>query len=112
MQYRTPPQGALAFLLPRYIGIAKAKSILLRAEPILALQALDLGLVDSVFPSADFERSCLEFAGKLTSLSTDVVGMTKRLFECSMKELCAYFELEAELVGLHKVKLPPDQDCM
>ena len=111
MQYGMPPQGALAFLLPRYIGIAKAKNILLRAEPIGASQALDLGLVDRVVPSADFERSCLEFARKLTSLSTDVVGMTKRLFESSMKELCAYFKLEAELVALHKVKLPRDSRC-
>lgn len=110
MQYRMPPQGALAFLLLRYIGIAKARSILLRTEPIRASQALDIGLVDSVFPSVDFERSCLEFARKLTSLSTEVVGMTKRLFECSMKELSAYFELEAELVGLHKVKLPGSQE--
>jgi len=110
MQYGMPPQGALAFLLPRYIGIAKSKSILLRAEPILASQALDLGLVDSVVPSADFKRSCLEFAGKLTNLPTEVIGMTKRLFECSMKELHTYFELEAELVGLHKVKLPPEKD--
>lgn len=111
MLYGMPPQGAIAFLLPRYIGIAKAKNILLRAEPIRASQALDLGLVDSVVPSADFERSCLEFARELTSLSTDVVGMTKHLFECSMRDLRAYFKLEAELVGLHKVKLPPDQDC-
>ena len=110
MQYGMPPQGALAFLLPRYIGIAKAKSILIRAEPILASQALDLGLVDSVVPSADFERSCLEFARNLTSLSTDVVGMTKRLFECGMTELHAYFELEAKLVGLHKVKLPSSEN--
>ena len=108
MQYRMPPQGALPFLLPMYIGIAKAKSILLRAEPIQALKALELGLVDSVVPSADFEQSCLEFAKNLTSLSTNVVGMTKRLFECSMKELTAYFELEAKLVGLHKVTLPSD----
>ena len=106
MQYRMPPQGALAFFLPRYINVTKAKNILLRAEPILALQALDLGLVDGVFSSAGFERSCLKFAGKLTNLSTDVVGMTKRLFKCSMQELCAYFELEAELVELHKIELP------
>ena len=108
MQYEMPPQGALAFLLPKYIGIAKAKSILIRAEPILASQALDIGLVDSVVPSADFERSCLEFAKKLTNLSTDVVGMTKHLFECDMKELHSYFEIEAKLIGLRKVKLPPD----
>jgi len=110
MEYRIPPQGALAFLLPRYIGIAKAKNILLRAEPISASQALDLGLVDSVFPSADFERSCLEFAKQLTSLPTDVVGMTKRLFKCNMKELCAYLKVEEELVQLHKLKLPPEKD--
>ena len=108
MQYKVPPQGALAFLLPKYIGVAKAKGILLRAEPIMAPQALDIGLVDSVVPSADFERSCLEFARNLTSLSTDVVGMTKRLFECSMKELHSYLELEAKLVGLHKVTLPSE----
>jgi len=107
MQYRIPPQGALDFLLPRYIGIAKAKNILLRAEPISASLALDMVLIDRIVPSADFEQSCLEFAKGLTALSTEVVGMTKRLFECSMKELCAYFELEAELAGLHKVTLPP-----
>lgn len=112
MQYGMPPQGALAFLLPRYIGIAKTKSILLLAEPIGASQALDIGLVDIVVPSVDFERSCLEFARELTSLAPEVIGMTKRLFECSMKELHSYLELEAKLVGLHKVKLPPDQDCM
>jgi len=111
MQFGMPPQGALAFLLPRYIGIAKAKSILLRAEPILASQALDLGLVDNVLPNSGFEKSCIEFASKMTNLSTDVVAMTKRLFECSMKELCEYFKLEEELVGLHKVKFPLDQDC-
>jgi len=110
MQYGMPPQGALAFLLPRYIGIAKAKSILLRAEPILASQALDLGLVDSVAPNTGFEKACLEYASKLTHLEPEVVGMTKRLFECSMKELGAYFKVEAELVGLHKVKLPPEED--
>ncbi|MCK4607766.1 MAG: enoyl-CoA hydratase/isomerase family protein [candidate division Zixibacteria bacterium] len=108
MQYGMPPQGALAFLLPRYIGIAKAKSILLRAEPILASQALDLGLVDNIVSNTGFEKACLEFARELTHLAPEVVGMTKRLFECSMKELHTYFELEAKLVGLHKVKLPPD----
>lgn len=108
MEYRLPPQGALAFLLPRYLGIAKAKNILLRGEPIPALQALDFGLVDSVVPNSDFEKACLEYAGKLTHLPPEVVGMTKRLFKCSMKELCDYFKVEAELVGLHKVKLPPE----
>ena len=112
MQYGMPPQGALAFLLPRYIGIAKAKSILLRAEPILASQALDLGLVDNVVPNTGFEKACLESASELTHLAPEVIGMTKRLFECSMKELHAYFEFEAELVGLHKVKLPPEHDRM
>ena len=108
MQYGMSPQGALAFLLPRYIGIAKAKGILLRAEPISASQALDLGLVDRVVPNADFERACLEYARELTHLAPEVVGMTKRLFKCSQKELCDYFKVEAELLCLHKVKLPRD----
>ena len=108
MQYGMPPQGALAFLLPRYIGNAQAKSILLRAEPILASRALDIGLVDRVIPNTGFEKACLEYARELTHLEPEVIGMTKRLFKCSMKELGAYFKLEEELVGLHKVKLPPE----
>ena len=112
MQYRMPPQGALAFLLPRYIGIAKAKSILLRAEPIQASQVLGLGLVDKVLPNTGFEKACLEYASELTHLAPEVVGMTKRLFECSMKELHTYFEMETKLLGLHKVTLPPDEAHM
>ena len=107
MRYGIPPQGALFFLLPKYVGAAKAKSILLRSEPISASAALDMGIIDKIIPSADFEQLCLDFARELTNLSTDVVGMTKRLFECSMKELHTYLELEAKLVELHKVKLSP-----
>ncbi|SYZ72023.1 putative Enoyl-CoA hydratase/isomerase family protein [Candidatus Zixiibacteriota bacterium] len=107
-QFGLPPQGALAFLLPRYIGIAKAKGILLRAEPILASQALALGLVDKVIPNANYESSCLEFAKGLTALPPEVAGLTKRLFECDMKELHTYLELEAKLIGPHKVILPPE----
>lgn len=106
VRYGLPPQGALPLLLPRYVGRARAKSIIMRAEPISAMHALEFGLVDSVYPGADFERSCLQFAGKLTGISTDSVGMTKRLFEGSMKEVQEYFRLEAKLVGLHKLKLP------
>ena len=109
MQYGMPPQGALPFILPMYIGISKAKRILLRAEPIHASEALDLGLVDKVISNTGFEKACLEFACEMTHLAPEVISMTKSLFKCNMKELCAYFEKEAELVKLHKVKLPPDE---
>ena len=110
MRYRMPPQGALAYFLPRYVGIAKAKNILFRAQPIQALEASNLELVDRVVPDADFEKHCIEFASELTAPETDIINMTKQLFKCSITEIDAYFKLEAELVGLPKMKIPPNQN--
>jgi len=54
-----PPTGALAFLLPRFVGQGRAIQILLGGGTIDADQALDLGLVSQVIADDDFRGVCL-----------------------------------------------------
>ncbi len=56
-----PPLGGLSYLLPTYLGLARAHSLLLRGKPLDAGRALDLGLVDAVLPVESFgESTCHE----------------------------------------------------
>jgi enoyl-CoA hydratase/carnithine racemase len=108
IRYETSPQGALAFFLPKYLNMAKAKKILLSGEPLSAAQACELGLVDEVVADNIYEGKCIEIAGKMAQVPSSVVGMTKRLMEFDLKALEAYFKKEAELTALNKIKLPSE----
>ncbi len=108
IKYETVPQGGLAYFLPRYLGMAKAKKILLSGEPLTASKACELGLVDEVVADGVFEEKCLEIAEKMTKVPPGVVSMTKRLMGIDVKGLEAYFKMETELAILHKMKMPSD----
>jgi enoyl-CoA hydratase/carnithine racemase len=106
IRYETSPQGALAYFLPKYLSMAKAKNILLSGEPLSADKACELGLVDEVVADNIYEKKCIKIAGKMAQIPSSVVGMTKRLMEFDLKGLEAYFKKEAELTALNKIKLP------
>lgn len=65
-----PPQAALTCFLSGYIRIAKAKSILFRAEPIPSLQALNIALADKVMSNSVFEQACFKYVSELTRLGS------------------------------------------
>jgi len=110
MEYELPPQGALPYFLPRYLGISKAKEILLRGEPIPALYAKELGLLDDVVPNCKYEEACIAFAASLAHLSVKVIGMTKRLLAWDMRGLEAYLQIENGIMIAHKLKPPLDEN--
>jgi enoyl-CoA hydratase/carnithine racemase len=91
------PQGALAFFLRQYLGTVRAKKILLSCEPLSAVRALELGLVDDVVAENIFEEKCVEIAKKLSAIPAGVVDMTKRLTKCDLKDLDAYLKMETEM---------------
>ncbi|MEW5420895.1 enoyl-CoA hydratase/isomerase family protein [Amorphus sp. 3PC139-8] len=63
------PDYGLLETLPRRIGLARAKQILLYARTVKGPEALDIGLVDElVEPGATLDRA-LELAGTLTALA-------------------------------------------
>ena len=97
-----PPDGGLGFFLPRYVGQGRATEILLSGEPLPATRALELGLVNAVVPSHDFEQNCLDAARKYLTIPAATIHPTKEIFFPFAGELEKYLaaELSAVLRGM------------
>ena len=65
--------------LPRRIPLQVALEMGLTGEPISALRALELGLINRVVPSADVLSAALELASKINANGPLAVQVTKRL---------------------------------
>jgi 2-(1,2-epoxy-1,2-dihydrophenyl)acetyl-CoA isomerase len=84
-----------SWLLPRLIGMHKAKELALFADIISAKEAAELGLVNRVVPAAQLDAFVTDWADRLAAGAPMALAMTKRLltnsFAVSMDEA-----LEAE----------------
>ncbi len=98
LKYGLHPSGALPFFLPRYVGHSKAVEILFSENPITAQHALDLGLINEIYPKQDFEKRCIEEVEKYCHLDTRVIHTTKLLANFSRVELRHYFDVEGALL--------------
>ncbi|MAF46636.1 MAG: enoyl-CoA hydratase [Rhodospirillaceae bacterium] len=58
---------AMAWLLPRLIGPAKALDLLLSARTVLAEEALSIGLIDRVFPPDELMAEARAYAAQLVA---------------------------------------------
>lgn len=91
------PDSGGTWLLPRYLGLGRALEMAFLAEPIKAVRALELGLVNSVFPSDDLMRAAAELARSLADGPTLAFGLSKRLiWEASESLLVAHLTREAD----------------
>lgn len=91
------PTGALPYLLPRYVGINRAKDFLFRGGSISAEQAQKLGIINQVFPRATFLESCLAELKKLQRIDHHLIKITKQLMNIYAEELERYFEFESRI---------------
>ena len=71
-----PPVAAV--LLPRIIGDKRARELILTGELIDAAEALRLGLVSRVVPSAELEQKTRDVLVKLRELSAPALEASKR----------------------------------
>lgn len=71
-----PPISAA--VLPRLIGRNRALEMLLTGQPVKALEAERIGLINRAFPVEGFQEKVDEFIAKLTSLSAPVLILTKK----------------------------------
>jgi 2-(1,2-epoxy-1,2-dihydrophenyl)acetyl-CoA isomerase len=78
------PDGGGAYLLPRLIGIQKAKELIFFGDDLHAADAERLGLVNRVVPRAELEHTAGELAGRLASGPTKAIGMAKWLINRSL----------------------------
>jgi enoyl-CoA hydratase/carnithine racemase len=74
-----PDTGAGTWLLPRIIGVQPALRLLYTGEMIDAEEALRLGYVLDVVPSADLLPTVMELAGSIAAGSPHSLGLIKSL---------------------------------
>jgi 2-(1,2-epoxy-1,2-dihydrophenyl)acetyl-CoA isomerase len=75
--------GGGAYLLPRRIGMQKAKELAFFGDKLPAAEALTLGLVNRVVPAAELDAAADEFARRLAAAPTTAISLTKRLLNAS-----------------------------
>jgi 2-(1,2-epoxy-1,2-dihydrophenyl)acetyl-CoA isomerase len=73
-----PLEAGAAYLLPRAVGIARAKEIALFGSRVEARQALEWGLVNRVVPDAELEAFAGSWAAELAARPPIALGHVKR----------------------------------
>ena len=72
-----PDFGGL-YLLPRYVGMAKAKELLFTGDNVDGEEAVKLGIANRVLPLDDLITEATAFAKKLASGPTVAIGLAKQ----------------------------------
>jgi 2-(1,2-epoxy-1,2-dihydrophenyl)acetyl-CoA isomerase len=97
------PDSGTSFFLPRLIGYARAFEFAAANKPMTAATALELGLVNSIFPADALDAAVREIAIKLAQAPTRALGLTKRAmnkaFEVSLEEALDYEAHLQEVAG-------------
>jgi 2-(1,2-epoxy-1,2-dihydrophenyl)acetyl-CoA isomerase len=73
------------FLLPRHVGLHKAKELVFFGDDLTAQDAERLGLVNKVVPAAELEKTVREWAERLAQGPTFALGLSKRLLNRSLQ---------------------------
>jgi 2-(1,2-epoxy-1,2-dihydrophenyl)acetyl-CoA isomerase len=74
-----------AYLLPRLIGLAKAKELVFFGDDLPAEEAQRIGLVNRVVPADQLHAAAREWAERLATGPTFAIGMSKRLLNRSLE---------------------------
>ncbi|MBQ12257.1 MAG: enoyl-CoA hydratase [Planctomyces sp.] len=99
--------GGSTYLLPRIVGSAKAMELYLSDQPATAQRALELGLVNQVFPAAELDSSVLELASRLAQGPTIAYGRVKAMFDSSWDASLAT-QLDSETDFISGITLTAD----
>jgi enoyl-CoA hydratase len=93
--------------LPRQVGVGRALDLMLTGRIIAATEALAIGLVQRLAPSADLLESTLQDAAKIAAFSSSAISATKRcVYEGVRRGSAAGFALEIQVSA--DVGLSPD----
>ena len=84
------PDAGGCYLLPRLVGLQRAKELMFLGEDCDAVTAERIGLANRVVPAADLDAATDELAAKFLTLPTRAIALTKRLtnrsFESSREQ--------------------------
>lgn len=89
------------FILPRLVGLAKAKEMVFTARKIGAEEAKEMGLVFQMVGQDDPMGETREFAKRFTHASTTAIGIAKNILNQSFNtDLKGLLEMEAFAQGM------------
>ena len=77
------PDCGSTFTLPRLVGMSRAMELAFTGRKVPADEALRIGLVNQVVPDQELNTATMKLAGKLASMPTRGIGLTKRAFNRS-----------------------------
>ncbi len=88
------PDGAGAYLLPRMIGMPRAKELVFLGERLSAADASALGTVNRTVPLDELDTAVGDLAARLAEGPTIALGLAKRLLNRSLDvdQASAFFE--------------------
>jgi 2-(1,2-epoxy-1,2-dihydrophenyl)acetyl-CoA isomerase len=90
-----------AYLLPRLVGLAKAKELVFFGDDLSAADALQIGLINKVVPADSLPSAAKEWAERLANGPTFALGMSKRLLNRSLEsDMETAFDEEAMVQSL------------
>ncbi len=79
------PDGGGAYLLPRRVGVQRAKELLFFGDDLSAADALELGLVNKVVAADELDAAVEEWAARLAAAPTRALALTKWLVNTSLE---------------------------
>ncbi len=95
-----PAEFGLSWLLPRLIGLARATEILLSSRVVMTEEALEIGLVNRIYPAEELMTGTLQYAKELAdSVSPGSLRQTKRQIYTDLhRDLAASVDESEQLV--------------
>ena len=106
------PEAASSYLLPKLVGPLRASEILLLGETIDAGRALELGLVNRVFPHLDLFDQVMAKSLQLAAQPPASVRLTKSLLkENQAQQVAAVMSKEGDLF-LRQLAKPEAQEAI
>jgi 2-(1,2-epoxy-1,2-dihydrophenyl)acetyl-CoA isomerase len=91
------------FFLPRLIGLRKAMELVLLNPRLDARAALEMGLINRIFPDETFENEVLEIARRLADGPTRAYGVAKALINQAAAVDQLDYHLDEELQHLARI---------
>lgn len=95
------PDGGAIYFLTQYLGVLRAKELVMSARMVAAEEALRLGLVTELVPDAELDTRAFALAQDLAASATFALGMGKRMFRGAFDPpLETFLELESHVQNL------------
>ena len=101
------PDSGATWLLPRLVGVARAKELLLLGRELTGAEAAEWGMIHRAVPAAELDAAADALVDRLATGPTVAIGITKRSIHRALEGSLAE-ALETEANGLELSSRSPD----